>query len=240
MKTGLVLGVNGQDGSYLAEILIERGYQVTGAARQAVSRWVDPGHFRYVALDVADAPALDALLAEVLPDEIYHMAAIHGSAGHSYEAHGARRALNIGSVHLPGTHPQRSRNTRLFSPVSEVWHVAVAAHRRKYAPRRAIQGITKRRDRSHQYYHTSRSLGGVGYCFNHDRATADSYFLPILQLERRPDGQTWHSTGDCHLDFCATGKQSEFMELTADLSGQSARSSPAPYHPYTPLPWQRS
>ncbi|TAL77964.1 MAG: NAD-dependent epimerase/dehydratase family protein, partial [Beijerinckiaceae bacterium] len=51
MKTALVLGVNGQDGSYVAEVLIERGYDVTGVARQDSSRWIEPGRFRYRTLD---------------------------------------------------------------------------------------------------------------------------------------------------------------------------------------------
>ena len=120
MKTALVLGVNGQDGSYLAEILIERGYHVTGAASQTTSRWVDPDRFHYVALDVADGLALDALLAEELPSEIYHMAAIHGSAGHVYEARWREAlALNVGSVHTCLEHIRnRSRDTRLFYPSS--------------------------------------------------------------------------------------------------------------------------
>src|SRR4051794_15761373 len=100
MTAALVLGVNGQDGSYIGEVLLERGYAVTGAARQETSRWIDPSRYSYVRLDVADAEALDALLARTMPDQIYHMAAIHGSAGYAYEASWRQAlAVNVGSVH---------------------------------------------------------------------------------------------------------------------------------------------
>ena len=54
MNRSLVLGVNGQDGSYIAEVLLERGHKVVGVGRQAASRWVDPARFDYVPLDAAD------------------------------------------------------------------------------------------------------------------------------------------------------------------------------------------
>jgi GDPmannose 4,6-dehydratase len=76
----LVLGIGGQDGSYLAELLVARGYAVTGLVRRAP----DPAAFPNLAAvaeqvtlvrgDVADAAALRDLVAHVRPSEIYNVA----------------------------------------------------------------------------------------------------------------------------------------------------------------------
>jgi GDPmannose 4,6-dehydratase len=227
MKSALILGVNGQDGSYLAEILIERGYQVTGAGRQGASRWVDPGRFRYVKLDITDASALDALLVKMLPNEIYHMAAIHGSAGYPYET-GWREALalNVGSVHTCLEHIRnRGKNTRLFYPSSlKAFGPSPPPLINEDTPRvsSCLYSIMKNAatDLIH-YYRAQHGLWvSVGYYFNHDSPRRpDSYFMPRLaariaaNLNRR---------GSCPelatLDFwCDWGSSYEFMELTADL-----------------------
>jgi GDPmannose 4,6-dehydratase len=227
MKTALVLGVNGQDGSYLAEILIQRGYSVTGVGRQTASRWVDPDLFHYIALDAAEWPGLDVALAEAMPDEIYHFAAIHGSAGHSYEA-GWRDALalNVGSVHTCLEHIRnRRRDTRLFYPSSlKVFGASPPALIDEDTPRlsNCLYSITKNAatDLIHYYRREHDIWGSIGYYFNHDSPRRpDSYFLPRLanriaaQLGQRPvvpDVLT--------LDFwCDWGSSKEFMELTADL-----------------------
>ena len=76
----LVLGISGQDGSYLAELLVARGYAVTGLVRRAP----DPAAFPNLAAvaqdielvrgDVADAAALHDLVQAVRPREIYNVA----------------------------------------------------------------------------------------------------------------------------------------------------------------------
>ena len=188
MNTALVLGVNGQDGSYLAEVLIERHYQVIGVGRQAASRWVDPSRFRYVSLDAADASALDALLAQAEPDEIYHMAAIHGSAGHAYET-GWRDALslNVGSVHTCLEHIRnRGRDTRLFYPSSlKVFGASPPPRVNEHTPRvsSCLYSITKNAatELIHFYRREHNVRAAIGYYFNHDSPRRpDSYFLPRL------------------------------------------------------------
>ena len=87
-RLALVLGVNGQDGSYLAESLLARGWSVHGAGRQAESRWLDVAkNFTYHELDLNDIGALSALLKTLRPGFIFHMAAVHGASGFSYEDH---------------------------------------------------------------------------------------------------------------------------------------------------------
>jgi GDPmannose 4,6-dehydratase len=87
MKTALVTGITGQDGSYLAEVLLARGYRVHGTIRRSSSfntaridhLYRDPHApdarlFLHYA-DLSDASSLRKVLAAVRPDEVYNLAA---------------------------------------------------------------------------------------------------------------------------------------------------------------------
>ena len=72
MPRALVTGITGQDGSYLAEQLLERGYEVVGMVRSegASIAGVEPVHG-----DLADLDSLRSAVLETAPDELYHLAA---------------------------------------------------------------------------------------------------------------------------------------------------------------------
>lgn len=87
IKKALITGITGQDGSYLAELLLEKGYEVHGIIRRASTfntgridhLYQDP-HINDVRLflhygDIADSTNLIKLLYRLQPDEIYHLAA---------------------------------------------------------------------------------------------------------------------------------------------------------------------
>lgn len=87
MKKALITGITGQDGSYLAELLLEKGYEVHGIIRRSstfnTSRidhlYQDP-HMNNVKLhlhygDLSDGSNISRLLTEIKPDEIYHLGA---------------------------------------------------------------------------------------------------------------------------------------------------------------------
>jgi GDPmannose 4,6-dehydratase len=87
MKRALITGITGQDGSYLAELLLEKGYEVHGIIRRASTfntgridhLYQDP-HINGVKLflhygDLADSVQLSRLLYKLQPDEIYHLGA---------------------------------------------------------------------------------------------------------------------------------------------------------------------
>ena len=86
-KTALITGITGQDGSYLAELLLSKGYEVHGLIRRASTfntaridhLYVDP-HDPSAKLflhygDLSDGARLVTLLAEINPDEVYNLAA---------------------------------------------------------------------------------------------------------------------------------------------------------------------
>ena len=80
MKTALVTGVTGQDGSYLAELLLQEGYRVVGMVRRTstinFSRLEHiQDHIEIVQGDLLDQSSLVSILSEHHPDEVYNLAA---------------------------------------------------------------------------------------------------------------------------------------------------------------------
>jgi GDPmannose 4,6-dehydratase len=79
-KRALITGITGQDGSYLAELLLEKGYEVFGMTRRASTENVERiAHLidRLTLLqgDLLDPPSLDAALRAAQPQEVYNLAA---------------------------------------------------------------------------------------------------------------------------------------------------------------------
>jgi len=87
MKKALITGITGQDGSYLAELLLEKGYEVHGIKRRSSSLnteridhlYQDPhiNHRNFVLHygDLTDSSNLTRIIAETKPDEVYNLAA---------------------------------------------------------------------------------------------------------------------------------------------------------------------
>lgn len=87
MKKALITGITGQDGSYLAELLLEKGYEVHGIIRrcstfntQRIDHLYNDPHVHGTKLflhygDLADGVMLMKLLYQIQPDEIYHLGA---------------------------------------------------------------------------------------------------------------------------------------------------------------------
>ncbi len=87
MKKALITGITGQDGSYLAELLLEKGYEVHGIIRRSSSfnteridhLYRDP-HYKDARLflhygDLSDASSLNQVVRKVKPEEVYHLGA---------------------------------------------------------------------------------------------------------------------------------------------------------------------
>lgn len=87
MKKALITGITGQDGSYLAELLLEKGYEVHGIIRRAstfntqrIDKLYKDPHVNGVKLflhygDMTDSSCLARIVHEIKPDEVYNLAA---------------------------------------------------------------------------------------------------------------------------------------------------------------------
>ena len=81
-KTALITGVTGQDGSYLSEFLLEKGYEVHGIIRRSsvdyrerIAHLEDNPHFHLHYGDLGDSMSMMQVISKVRPDEIYNLAA---------------------------------------------------------------------------------------------------------------------------------------------------------------------
>jgi GDPmannose 4,6-dehydratase len=111
-KTALITGVTGQDGAYLAELLLEKGYQVHGIKRRSSSfntdridhlyqdPHVDHQRFKLHYGDLSDSTNLIRIIQQVQPDEIYNLAAMSHVAVSFEEPEYTANVDGIGTLRL--------------------------------------------------------------------------------------------------------------------------------------------
>jgi GDPmannose 4,6-dehydratase len=125
-KTALITGITGQDGAYLAQFLLEKGYKVYGAYRRSST----PNFWRIEALGIADRVSVVCMeltdqsnlyqtIAEIKPSEIYNLAA------QSFVAASFQQPIYTGE--LDGIAVTRIRDTiRLVSPETRFYQASTS------------------------------------------------------------------------------------------------------------------
>ena len=106
-KTSLITGITGQDGSYLAELLLSKGYEVHGMIRrhstictERISHLLDDKNFFLHYGDMTDSHNLTALIREIKPNEVYNLAA-QSNVGTSFEVpEYTAEATGVGALRL--------------------------------------------------------------------------------------------------------------------------------------------
>src|SRR5271157_6277648 len=107
MKTALITGITGQDGSYLAELLLSKGYRVHGIVRRVALEDADHRMIRIRHLlprlelhsaSLESFASLFQVLARVQPDECYHLAA-QSFVSYSFEDEFSTMNTNINGTH---------------------------------------------------------------------------------------------------------------------------------------------
>jgi GDPmannose 4,6-dehydratase len=133
-KTALITGVTGQDGAYLARLLLDKGYQVVGGERRTSSanrhRLEELGladQLNFVPLDLADQGNLIRILKDVRPNEVYNLAA-QSFVGVSFEQPlmtadvtglGAARLLEAIRIVDPAIRFYQASTSEMFGLVQE-------------------------------------------------------------------------------------------------------------------------
>jgi len=132
MKKALVTGCTGQDGSYLCELLLSKGYEVHGIVRRSsslntarIDHIFDQLNLHFG--DLSDGSALGSLLSKVEPDEIYNLAA-QSHVRVSFDvpeytadivAMGSLRLLEAVKAHCPEARYYQASSSELFGKVME-------------------------------------------------------------------------------------------------------------------------
>lgn len=102
-KTALITGITGQDGSYLAELLLQKGYEVAGTVRKTSNMAYDNiGHIqdelRLIQADLLDPVSLREAIQKVKPDEVYNLAA------QSHPAESFKQPIHTAEITALGAH----------------------------------------------------------------------------------------------------------------------------------------
>jgi len=125
MKRALICGVSGQDGAYLARLLIDKGYEVFGASRDAeMSRFENLARLgirdrvKFRSMTLTDFRSVLQLLSEIEPDEIYNLAG-QSSVGLSFaQPVETMESVALGALNLLEAVRFRKAPTRLYNAAS--------------------------------------------------------------------------------------------------------------------------
>jgi len=130
MRKAVITGVAGQDGSYLAEHLMEEGYEVTGVTRRHstdrdysnISSLIGQDNFTFIEGDITDPPFVLGLVERTTPDEWYNLAA-QSNVGHSFKEPTLVFEINAKAVILQLEFLRKlSGKTRFYqASTSELW-----------------------------------------------------------------------------------------------------------------------
>jgi GDPmannose 4,6-dehydratase len=178
----LITGITGQDGSYLAELLVSKGYEVHGIVRRVALE--DPAHRLARLSSVRDAVTLHAgsvesfaslfqVVSDVLPEECYHLAA-QSFVSYSFDDEFSTLNTNINGTHfllaalrrvVPHCRFYFAGSSEMFGKVEEV----PQTERTRFHPR-STYGISKvcGYELTRNYREAYGAFGVGGILFNHE------------------------------------------------------------------------
>ena len=190
-KSALITGITGQDGSYLAELLLEKGYRVHGLVRRTALEAPDQrlGRIHHL-LDRLElhAASLDSFASlfktvnKVRPDECYHLAAT-SFVSYSFEDEFTTLSTNVNSTHylLSALHDCAPACRFYFAGTSEMFGAAreTPQHERSAFVPRSIYGISKVAgfDLVRNYRDRYRLHASSGILYNHESPRRSPEFV---------------------------------------------------------------
>lgn len=182
MKKVLITGIDGQDGSYLSEFLLEKGYQVHGMVRRVALE--DPEHHLWrlrhilgkITLHPASLesyPSIFKIVEKIEPDECYHLAA-QSFVSYSFEDEFSTINTNINGTHfvLSAIKEEAPKCKFYFAASSEMFGLAKESPQNESTPfhPRSPYGISKVAgfDLTRNYREAYGLFACNGLCFNHE------------------------------------------------------------------------
>jgi len=185
-RRALITGIGGQDGSYLAELLLDKGYEVVGMVREPVDA-PQPNleavrdELTLLRGELLDAASLRAVVAEAAPDELYHLAAptfVPASWDDPTETVNAIAGATATLLALA-----RERGFRLYvAASSEVFGDAGESPQRETSPMRPTSPYGVAKLAALGLVRVMRERDGVhascGILYNHESPRRPEHFLP--------------------------------------------------------------
>jgi GDPmannose 4,6-dehydratase len=187
-RTALITGLSGQDGSFLAELLVERGYEVVGMIRESPAAPLGAsehlrGRVELVAADLLDPDRLSRLPGEVRPDELYHLAAPSFVPDSWENPARTLAAIAVSSAALLEGVRRGSPDTRVFIAASAaIFGDAPETPQREETACRPRNPYAVAKLAAHQLTRHLREHDGLFACsgilYNHESERRPESFLP--------------------------------------------------------------
>lgn len=186
-RSALITGITGQDGSFLAELLLEKGYSVSGIARPHAERSLGCSEhlrerLRVLRGDLLEVGTLRAAIEQVQPQEIYHLAA-PSFVPASWEHPGETTGAIVGScAAILETVRDLGAGTRVFVSASgAMFGDAPDSPQREDTPCRPTNPYAIAKLAAHQLVRVMRAHDGVFACsgitFNHESERRPERFV---------------------------------------------------------------
>jgi GDPmannose 4,6-dehydratase len=187
MKRALITGITGQDGSYLAELLLEKGYEVHGFARRA--SWVQPNCSSHLADrvkmhfgDMAEGVDIASAIQEAQPDEVYNLAS-QSRPGESWARAPETLVVNgLGAIRLFEAVRHHRPEARIYhASSSEMFGQALESPQDEDTPFNPVNPYAAAKVYAHQmvriYRGSYRMFIASGVLFNHESERRPLHFV---------------------------------------------------------------
>lgn len=186
-RTALITGIAGQDGSYLAELLLEKGYRVVGTVRDiesATQRLPRGLAERVILLSAGDNSQAwhDLLVQEIRPHEIYNLAGLSYVPETANDPATAAEAIAMSAIRLFQAVRRFSQTTRVYQACSSEIYGSRGPHPQdEYtqlaptSPYGAAKAYTL--FAANQYRDLFRLYFATGICFNHESPRRPAHFV---------------------------------------------------------------
>lgn len=188
-KRALITGITGQDGSYLAEYLLERGYEVWGLVRRTsldphmrIMHMTLPKHIKIVYGNLRDEATLREALAVSKPDEIYNLAA-QSDVGISFKCPDETMDVNYyGLGRLVHQAMKQNPKVRIYQASTSEMFGRTKPPQNERSPFQPVSPYGESKLRAHEdYVKGYRKKHGLficsGFLFNHESSRRGEHFV---------------------------------------------------------------
>ncbi|MCK5614746.1 GDP-mannose 4,6-dehydratase [Candidatus Pacearchaeota archaeon] len=207
-KTALITGVTGQDGSYLSEFLLDRGYKVYGLIRRSsvstterISHLKNHTNFELVDGDVTDCACMHRLISGIKPDEVYNLAAM-SHVGVSFDQPITTCHIDaVGPLNILEAIRQGSPKTKFYqASTSELFGDTTIAPQSESTPMKPNSPYAVAKLYAHHLVGLYRRAYGIFACagilFNHESERRGEDFVTRKITKYVASLQRWMDTND--------------------------------------------
>jgi len=215
-RIALITGITGQDGGYLAEFLLEKGYEVYGMYRRSsIDSHLErvehlKGKIKLVCGEMTDIGSLAKIIKEVKPDEIYNLAS-QSHVGLSFDQEYYTNEVNwLGVERLLDCIKKYAPNAKLYqASTSELFGEALETPQSEKTPFNPISPYSRAKLKAHNAIKREREKGlfaCAGILFNHEspqrgigfvtRKFTDGIARIKLRLPQRETGESYLEMGN--------------------------------------------